>query len=116
MEPISTGLMSLALRGRTRLARTARTVIWMVSPAWGTFNRWRLLTCRGSDASATDIREQKWVIFRGRRGLERIDNLMLVRTSAHYREAGIRIALGAGRAALFRLVLCETLGLIVLGG
>jgi len=41
---------------------------------------------------------------------------MLVRTSAHYREAGIRIALGAGRAALFRLVLCETLGLIVLGG
>ena len=45
-----------------------------------------------------------------------IGNLMLVRTSARYREAGIRIALGAGRAALFRLVLCEALVLIVLGG
>ena len=36
-----------------------------------------------------------------------IGNLMLVRTSRRYREAGIRIAVGAGRAALFRLVLCE---------
>ncbi len=45
-----------------------------------------------------------------------IGNLMLIRTSARYREAGIRIALGAGRAALFRLVLCEALVLIVLGG
>lgn len=45
-----------------------------------------------------------------------IGNLMLVRTSARYREAGIRIALGAGRAALFRLVLCEALVLIALGG
>jgi putative ABC transport system permease protein len=45
-----------------------------------------------------------------------IGNLMLVRTSARYREAGIRLALGAARAALFRLVLCETLVLIVLGG
>jgi predicted permease len=45
-----------------------------------------------------------------------IGNLMLVRTSARHREAGIRIALGAGRAALFRLVLCEALVLIVLGG
>jgi putative ABC transport system permease protein len=45
-----------------------------------------------------------------------IGNLMLVRASARYREAGIRIALGSGRAALFRLVLCESLVLIVLGG
>jgi putative ABC transport system permease protein len=45
-----------------------------------------------------------------------IGNLMLVRTSARYREAGIRLALGAARAALFRLVLCETLVLILLGG
>jgi putative ABC transport system permease protein len=45
-----------------------------------------------------------------------IGNLMLVRTSARYREAGIRVALGAGRAALFRLVLCEALVLIVFGG
>src|SRR5207244_7016732 len=45
-----------------------------------------------------------------------IGNLMLVRTSARYREAGIRIALGAARVALLRLVLCEALVLIVLGG
>lgn len=45
-----------------------------------------------------------------------IGSLMLVRTSARYREAGVRLALGAARAALFRLVLCETLVLILLGG
>ncbi len=36
-----------------------------------------------------------------------IGNLMLVRTSARYREAGVRLALGATRMRLFRLVMME---------
>ncbi|HEY4363667.1 MAG TPA: ABC transporter permease [Bryobacteraceae bacterium] len=45
-----------------------------------------------------------------------IGNLMLVRTSGRYREAGVRMALGASRGDLFRLVLTETIALVLLGG
>jgi len=45
-----------------------------------------------------------------------VGNLMLVRTSSRYREAGIRIALGAGRGGIFGLVLKEALVLVTFGG
>ncbi len=45
-----------------------------------------------------------------------IGNLMLVRTASRYREAGVRLALGAGRLRLFALVLTEALVLVTLGG
>ena len=45
-----------------------------------------------------------------------IGNLMLVRTTSRYREAGVRLALGASRARLFRLVLVEALALVATGG
>lgn len=45
-----------------------------------------------------------------------IGNLMLVRTTSRYREAGIRMALGAGRGAMFAMVLEEALALSALGG
>ena len=45
-----------------------------------------------------------------------VGNLMLVRTASRYREAGIRIALGASRSGLFGLVLKESLVLVALGG
>jgi len=45
-----------------------------------------------------------------------IGNLMLVRTWGRYREAGVRLALGASRARLFTMVLEEALVLVVLGG
>lgn len=45
-----------------------------------------------------------------------VGNLMLVRTSSRYREAGIRIALGASRSGLFGLVLKEALVLVAIGG
>ncbi len=44
-----------------------------------------------------------------------VGNLMLVRTSGRYREAGIRMALGAGRGRLFSLVLEEALLLVTTG-
>lgn len=45
-----------------------------------------------------------------------IGNLMLVRTSGRYREAGVRLALGASRLRLFALVLMEALVLVTAGG
>jgi putative ABC transport system permease protein len=45
-----------------------------------------------------------------------VGNLMLVRTAGRYREAGIRLALGAGRADLFGLVLKEALVVVAIGG
>lgn len=45
-----------------------------------------------------------------------IGNLMLVRTTGRYREAGIRIALGARSSHLFGLALREALVLVVIGG
>ncbi len=45
-----------------------------------------------------------------------VGNLMLVRTSGRQREAGVRLALGAGRGRLFALVLEEALLLVAMGG
>jgi putative ABC transport system permease protein len=45
-----------------------------------------------------------------------VGNLMLVRVARRYREAGIRLALGAGRARLFGQVLKEALLLVAFGG
>lgn len=45
-----------------------------------------------------------------------IGNLMLVRTASRYREAGVRLALGASRLRIFRLVLMEALLLVFIGG
>jgi predicted permease len=45
-----------------------------------------------------------------------IGNLMLVRTASRYREAGVRLALGASRGRLFGLVLTEALVLVSIGG
>ncbi len=44
-----------------------------------------------------------------------VGNLMLVRTAGRYREAAVRIALGAGRARLFGMVLTEALALVASG-
>jgi predicted permease len=45
-----------------------------------------------------------------------VGNLMLVRTAGRYREAGVRLALGAGRTRLFSQVLKEALVLVAIGG
>jgi len=45
-----------------------------------------------------------------------VGNLMLVRTANRYREAGVRLALGASRARLFGLVLKEAFLLVGIGG
>jgi predicted permease len=49
-------------------------------------------------------------------GCVNVGNLMLVRTAGRYREAGVRMALGASRLRLFRLVLSESLVLVAIGG
>jgi ABC-type antimicrobial peptide transport system permease subunit len=43
-------------------------------------------------------------------------NLLLVRTTTRAREIAVRLAMGAGRARLMRVVMSEALVLSVLGG
>lgn len=45
-----------------------------------------------------------------------IGNLILVRTSSRYREAGVRMALGASRGQLFAIVFKEAIALVAIGG
>ena len=45
-----------------------------------------------------------------------IGNLMLIRTAGRYREAGVRLALGASRGQLFSLILKEVVALVTIGG
>lgn len=45
-----------------------------------------------------------------------VGNLMLVRTASRYREVGVRMALGASRSQLLRLILTEATVLVIAGG
>ena len=48
-------------------------------------------------------------------GCVNVGNLMLVRSAGRYREAGVRLALGASRARLFAVVLAEAMVLVSIG-
>lgn len=74
---------------REQVTRNAKTALWLLLAAVGVV---LLIVCVN------------------------VGNLMLVRASGRQREAGVRMALGAGRGRLFTLVLEEALLLVAIGG
>ena len=111
--------------GRTPASATAELQAIFRQEAGAKFKdeaveRWALQAAPLQDSLVGSVRQRLWLVM-GAVGFvmlvacANVANLLLARTSARQRELAVRMALGAGRGRVARLVLTESLLLALLG-
>ena len=83
--------------------------------------KWRVSLLPFTETFPSSIRQSLWILF-GAVGLllliacVNVSNLLLTKATARQREIAVRVSLGAGRLALIRQFLTESLVLSIIGG